>query len=59
MMTHKYVKKKCVVCGREFECYLKVHHGGLNRGMKSRRMFKSKTCSPKCSRDWAYNRRGK
>ena len=42
--------KKCITCGREFECYdkAKKSHG---RGMKmiKKRRHKAKTCSKKCS----------
>lgn len=39
--------KKCVVCGKKFECYDKPKYGGRKGG--SKRRSDSVTCSKKCA----------
>ncbi len=46
--------KKCLNCGKDYECYNKKHHG---RAIKSKRPFNSKNCSPKCSKEYNYFKR--
>ena len=40
--------KKCIVCGKEFECYDKKHNSG-SRTKHYKRAYNWKTCSHKCS----------
>jgi hypothetical protein len=49
--------KKCVYCGKEFECFNKPRKGG-KRG-KVKRRSNSKTCSPKCAKAYSYSRKCK
>lgn len=46
------VKKRCVVCKNEFECYDKIS----KQHYKLKRPFNSITCSPKCSRQYQLDR---
>lgn len=55
-------KKKCKICGLEFECYNKgksarSHRLGTNRSVSYKRPSDSVTCSKKCSRLYVRKRR--
>jgi hypothetical protein len=52
------MKKICVNCGKEFECYDKKHKGGFKKSGKGRikRTYKSVNCSTKCSKEWQSQR---
>jgi hypothetical protein len=44
--------KKCLVFGKEFECYEKVgHHSGLRR-KNHKRPSNALNCSSKCSKEY-------
>jgi len=45
------MKKICVNCGKEFDCYDKPGHRLSCRG-KSKRAFGLINCSHKCSLEW-------
>jgi hypothetical protein len=61
---NKSIKKICIVCGREFECYPKRekgrmsrHHSlGKNCSVRYKRPTKSVTCSKKCFHIYTNNK---
>jgi hypothetical protein len=46
--------KKCVVCGRKFECYAKAKTNHPNEKVK--RLFRAVTCKNSCSKKYRYLR---
>jgi len=51
-MRNKSNIKKCVVCGKDFECYPKAKTNHCNGKVK--RLPKSVTCSNACSKKYRY-----
>ena len=50
------MKKKCIVCEKEFECYDSIHHGAGRKRISKRRV-NSVTCSKLCARTYERIRR--
>lgn len=52
-MEYKQIKK-CVQCGKEYECYISNRH--KSHKIRYKRPCNSKNCSTKCSREYNAKR---